>query len=274
MIVTDHFVFIHVSRTGGTFLNNLILGEFPGARMIQYHGRLENLPPARSRLPVIGFVRNPWDWYVSMHQDYRRKRQYVYQVLSEQGALDFERTVARFLNLGDGSGESRALLRRLAAAAPKKTAARGPGRWQRRSQGPGLRSEDFSRYPDGAGYYGWLFDLMFRPRPVSAETTPPSRPVAVPHVPEPAPPKQERRILYGRFENLREEALRLFEETGAPVTKNIAAYLKLEPPANASPRGKGFTGRYSNELRELLALRERKLIARFGYDFADSRWNS
>ncbi len=72
MIVTDHFVFIHVSRTGGTFLNNLILGEFPGARMIQYHGRLEDLPPAHSRLPVIGFVRNPWDWYLSMHQDYRR----------------------------------------------------------------------------------------------------------------------------------------------------------------------------------------------------------
>ncbi len=263
MIVTDHFVFIHVSRSGGTFLNNLILGEFPGARMIQYHGRLEDLPPAHSRLPVIGFVRNPWDWYLSMHQDYRRKRQYVFQILSERGVLDFERTVARFLNLGDGSGESRALLRRLAAAAKGRTQAT-----------PGLKSEDFSRYPDGPGYYGWLFDLMFRPRPARAETTPPSHPVAVPHVSEPAHPKQERRILYGRFENLREEALRLFEETGAPVTKNIVAYLKLEPPANASPRGKWFTGRYSNELRELVALRERKLIARFGYDFTDSRWNS
>ena len=30
------------------------------------------LPPARSRLPVIGPIRNPWDWYLSMHQDYRR----------------------------------------------------------------------------------------------------------------------------------------------------------------------------------------------------------
>jgi len=250
MIVTDHFVFIHVSRTGGTFLNKLILGEFPGARMIQYHGRLENLPAAYSRLPVIGFARNPWDWYVSMHQDYRRKKQYVFQVLSEQGALGFERTVARFLNLGDGSGESRALLRRLAAAAPaaaapETAATRRPERKQR----PGLTSEDFSRYPGGAGYYGWLFDLMFRAG-------------------------RKRRILYGRFENLREEALRLFEETGAPVTKSVAAYLKLAPPANASPCGKGFADRYSPELRALVAARERKLIARFGYEFADSRRNS
>ena len=44
MIVTDHFVCIHVSRTGGTFLNKLILQYIPGARMIQYHGQLKDLP--------------------------------------------------------------------------------------------------------------------------------------------------------------------------------------------------------------------------------------
>lgn len=239
MIVTDRFVYIHVSRTGGTFLNRLIANEIPGARRLQYHGHLEDLPAAYANLPVIGFVRNPWDWYVSMFHDYRRKRQFVFQIVSDQGVLDFERTIARFLNLGDGSAASRELLRRLAAAAPEVIDARHRGR----DHPHGLRSEHFARYPAGAGYYGWLFDLMFRTA-------------------------RKREILFGRFENLRTEALRLFEETGAPVTNRIAAYLKLAPPLNESARPKKLAEAYDPELRRLVAERERALIERFGYEFS------
>ena len=101
MIVTKYFVYIHVSRTGGTFLNTLILKHVPGARMIKYHGHLKDLPEGLAHLPVIGFVRNPYDWYVSMFFDYRRKQQYVYEILSEKGSLGFKETITRFLNLGD-----------------------------------------------------------------------------------------------------------------------------------------------------------------------------
>lgn len=238
MIVTDHFVYIHVSRTGGTFLNRLILDRMPGARMLQYHGHLERLPAAYSHLPVIGFVRNPWDWYVSMFHDYRRKRQFVFQIISEQGALDFESTVARFLNLGDSSGESRELLRRLAAAAPATIDTRRPGR----NHLPGLRSDHFSNYPAGIGYYGWLFNLMFRTG-------------------------RERNILFGRFENLRKDALWLFEETGVPISKSIAGYLGAASPLNASPRPGNFTDAYSQTLELLVAERERGLIEKFDYQF-------
>ena len=237
MIVTDHFVYIHVSRTGGTFLNRLILERFPGARMLQYHGHLEDLPSGCAHLPVIGFARNPWDWYVSMFNDYRRKRQFVFQVVSDRGKLGFEQTVARFLNLGDGSGVSRELLRRLTEAAPDLIDARRPGR----DHLPGLTSEHFSQYPAGAGYYGWLFGLMFR----SARA---------------------QRIRLGRFESLREEALRLFEETGAPIAKGVAAYLKLAPPLNAGPEPGKPAGAYSPELKRLVAERERGIIERFGYE--------
>ncbi len=238
MIVTDHFVYIHVSRTGGTFLNRLILDQAPGARMIQYHGHLERLPAAYSHLPVIGFARNPWDWYVSMFHDYRRKRQFVFQIISEQGTLDFESTVARFLNLGNGSGESRELLRRLADAAPATIDTRRPGR----NHLPGLRSDHFSNYPSGIGYYGWLFNLMFRAG-------------------------RERNILFGRFENLRDDALRLFEETGTPISKSIADYLGAAPALNASPRPGNFADAYSPALKSLVGERERGLIEKFGYRF-------
>ena len=99
MIVTKHFVYIHVSRTGGTFLNKLILEHVPGARMLQYHGQLRDLPEFFSHLPVIGFVRNPWDWYVSMFCDYLRQQQYLYEVVLEGG--DVGLTGA---NVADGAG--------------------------------------------------------------------------------------------------------------------------------------------------------------------------
>ena len=118
MIVTDHFVYIHTSRTAGTFLNKLIIEHVPGAQMLQYHGHLRDLPDKYSHLPVIGFVRNPWDWYVSMFFDYRRKKQYIFQIMSDDAALRFEPTVTRFLNLGDNSVQSKKLLNQLTDAAP------------------------------------------------------------------------------------------------------------------------------------------------------------
>ena len=136
MIVTKRFVYIHTSRTGGTFLNKLILEHVPGAQMLKYHGHLGGLPEEFSHLPVIGFVRNPWDWYVSMFFDYRRKQQYVYRIISEQGTLGFEATVSRFLRLGDNSVQSKRLLGRLVEAAPTIISAQTPGR-----RGlPGLRA--------------------------------------------------------------------------------------------------------------------------------------
>ena len=106
MIITKHFVYIHTSRTAGTFLNKLILEHVPGAQLLQYHGHLGDLPGEFSHLPVIGFVRNPWDWYVSMFFDYRRKQQYVYQIISEGGVLGFEATVplTRLDCRGTGAG--------------------------------------------------------------------------------------------------------------------------------------------------------------------------
>lgn len=238
MIVTDHFVYIHVSRTGGTFLNKLIMNQAPGARMLQYHGHLEDLPSTFAHLPVIGFVRNPWDWYVSMYNDYRRKGQFVFRVLSDGGALDFGATVTRFLKLGDGSSESALLLGYLASTAPKAINARRPAR----NHLPGLRSDHFEGFQRGFGYYGWLFRLMFRS--THGQTV---------HI--------------GRFENLREEAQRLFEETGTPVTKSITSYLDNAPPLNASQRPRNFIDLYDPELKQLVAEKEYALINRFGYKF-------
>jgi len=241
MIVTEYFVYVHVSRSGGTFLNKLILEQFPGARKIQYHGQLRDLPAEYSELPVIGFVRNPWDWYVSMYFDYKRKQQYVFQILSDRGALGFQETISRFLNLGDNSVHSKMLLNQLTQAAPTKIAARNPGR----RQIPGLRAEQFANYPENVGYYSWLFQLMF-------ESDDPGR------------------VRIGRFENLREETLRLFEEAGTPITNGITNYLKEAKPLNSSRRPLSYAPGYPPALAKLLAIKDSYLLDRFGYGFEEA----
>jgi hypothetical protein len=239
MIVTDYFVYIHVSRSGGTFLNKLIKEHVPGARMLQYHGHLNDLPAELSHLPVIGFVRNPWDWYVSMFSDYARKQQYVFKILSNRGALDFAATVTSFLTLGDDNPASKKLLRRLATVAPRVIDARRPVR----NHLPGLRSEHFKNYPCDLGYYSWLVQLMFES-------------------------EHGHQIHFGRFENLRTDALRLFEETGTPITSAITAYLAEAEPLNVSPRPKSYAGCYGPELEQLVARKDGHLIDRFGFEFS------
>ena len=241
MIVTKHFVYIHTSRTAGTFLNKLIMEHVPGAQMIQYHGHLRDLPEQFSHLPVIGFVRNPWDWYVSMCFDYQRKKQYVFEIISEQSALGFKPTVSRFLKLGDNSDLNKGLLEQLVKAAPTRINARNPARHHM----PGLRSEHFANYPDNLGYYSWLFKLMYES-------------------------EIDHRIHIGRFENLREEALRLFEITGTPITEGLAAYLKDAKVLNASQRPKLYINGYESELEQLVAEKDKYLIDRFGYVFSDT----
>ena len=209
--------------------------------MHQYHGHLRDLPGEFSHLPVIGFVRNPWDWYVSMFFDYQRKKQYVFQVISGRGVLDFKATVARFLRLGDNSDLSNRLLGQLIQAAPTSINVRNPARREL----PGLRSEHFENYPENLGYYSWLFKLMYE-----SET--------------------DQRIHIGQFENLREEALRLFELTGTPITKSISAYLKDAKVLNSSPRPRSYINGYGPELEQLVAEKDKYLIDQFAYVFSEA----
>lgn len=213
--------------------------------MIQYHGQLADLPRNLSHLPVIGFVRNPWDWYVSMYFDYRRKKQYVFQNICDGKRLNFETTVSRFLKLGDGSEQSRKLLDRLVLVAPTSINAQTPPR----RGNPGLRSDHFRNYPDNIGYCSWLFQRMYES-------------------------KHSHCIHIGRFENLTDEVLRLFEITGTPITNAISAYLDESRSLNFSRRPCIYSERYSPDLQQLVADKEKYLIEKFGYTFSTETYPS
>lgn len=232
MHVTDRFVYIHTSRHGGTFINEM-MNNMLGAQMIGYHYQLAKLPSQYRQLPVIGFVRNPWDWYVSVFHDYARKAQHVFGVLSEAKTLDFKETVKNFLLLGSGSQRARDHLAQITESSPIKIE-------DPLQRSPALEKSDFERYPD-MGYYSWLWRRMHgRDGEVAGEI--------------------------GRFESFRSELMRLLRGTGTMITSEIERYILTSPPANTVAH-EHYREYYDAELRDLVAEKDDFIIRRFDYQY-------
>ena len=91
MIVTPRFVFLHLHKSGGTFVNECLMRFVTGARQIGYHLPRSLIPKEFAHLPVLGFVRNPWSYYVSWYsfQAAKPAPNALFRILSDGGRLDF-----------------------------------------------------------------------------------------------------------------------------------------------------------------------------------------
>jgi hypothetical protein len=150
MIVADRFVLLHLHKSGGSFANALVLRHCAGAREIGYHLPHDMIPPEGRHLPVLGFVRNPWSYYVSWFafQQQRPQPNALFRVLSQDGGLDFSGTIANMLELG----EREDLLSALVAQLPQAYGNRGLNL-------PGARLAAIRG--TGKGFYSFLHHYMF-----------------------------------------------------------------------------------------------------------------
>lgn len=62
MYVAERLVFVELHKTGGTHIGTWLARLAPGEQV----GKHNRVPPALRDRFVIGSVRNPWDWYVSL----------------------------------------------------------------------------------------------------------------------------------------------------------------------------------------------------------------
>jgi len=228
MIATDRFVFLHLHKSGGTFVNECLLQHVPGARRLGYHLPRSMIPPELAALPVLGTVRSPWSYYVSWHafQSGMPRGNALYRVLSEEGRLGFEGTIRNMLELGTTGPKLDALLEALPAT----------------REGRGLNLTRDAVEPirgSGLGFYSYLYQYMY-----GGEGT----------------------LHVGRLECLRDDMERLFAAVGQPVTPQMRAFLQASPALNASAHGP-FAGYYSRELGALVAERDAPVLDRHGYGF-------
>jgi hypothetical protein len=228
MIATDRFVFLHLHKAGGSFVNQCLRRFVPGAREVGYHLPRLLIPERYQSLPVLGLVRNPWSYYVSWYafQSRRPKPNALFHILSDGGRLPFAATVRNMLELGSGG----ALLEPLLAALPSGYGNRG------------LNLPGFALAPirdSGAGFYSYLHDYLYG----AAGPT---------HA--------------GCAESLREDLLRMLAAVEQPVGAAMRLYILGEPARNVSEHG-AYARYYDPELRDLVAEKDASLITRYSYRF-------
>ncbi|MBM4260754.1 MAG: hypothetical protein FJ145_04840 [Deltaproteobacteria bacterium] len=234
MLVTEHFVFTHLPRTGGTFIADLIKRFFPSVREVGYHLPRMMLPKEYAHLPVLGGVRNPWDFYISWykHQISQAGNSPLFCGVSDNRKLDFVETTRNALDLCLSEGSLDCLIQNLPDDFDyqKKHVPNVTKNIMRRIQGSGL------------GLYSFRFNLMFEP---------------------------SEDVFFCRVESLRTDLLTFFERVRVLNNPLRDAVLNVEKK-NVSDHDH-YSAYYSPELAELVSLRERALIERFRYKFERRR---
>ena len=230
MIATDRFVFIHLHTCGGSYVTDFLMRCIPDARRIGSHLPRRLMPPPLAHLPVLGFVRNPWSYYVYWYalQLRRAKPNPLFRILSEEGRLDFEHTLGNMLNLGVTGN----LLDATVAALPQGLTGSGlnlPGSALASIRGSGLGLFSF--------LHGYMYDAP-----------------GVLHV--------------RRIERVREELPPMLQAVGQPVSAAMQAYLR-DAPTGQLLQTRPYADHYSSALRDLVAERDAEIIARHGYRFGE-----
>jgi hypothetical protein len=230
MIVTDKFVFVHLPRSGGTFVSEVIRKFFPSAHEIGYHLPRALLPREFSHLPVLGTVRNPWAFYPSWYHHHHSDNRYLplFCSLSENRELDFVQTTRNALNLGVSDEKLDLVIQGLSENFD----------YQKRHVSNLTRDVMRKIRGSGLGLYTFRFNQLFG---------------------------QADHVYFCRLESLRSDLIAFFETIGA-ANDALRSYVLDLDKKNISEH-LHYSIYYPQDLAELVLVRDRPLIERFGYVF-------
>lgn len=231
MIVTDRFVFLHLHKSGGSFVNRFLLECVPGARPIGYHLPRDHIPEPARQLPILGSVRNPWDYYVSWYsfQQAMPAPNALFLLASEDRRLGFAGTLRNLMRLGEDAGFLATWRRRLPAELPNR----------------GINLSQACVAPlagSGLGFYTFLYRRMYGDL---SNTT----------------------LL--DMASLRSGLRTFLPSVGVTVSPAMQDWLRERPAVNTSTHAHYGT-LYDDALRELVASKDADVIARHGFRFDEA----
>lgn len=235
MIVTEKFVFIHLHKTGGQSLNDIIRRCITGYAVVGYHFPRSEVPPDSASLPIVGMVRNPWDWYVSWFAFNKRPniRNPLFEIVSDGGHANFRATITNLIQLGSDQSDSARRREALIQILPDSLDG---------NRGVGLTKDSIRELSESdSGYYSWLFGRMLGKEAIDQT-----------HI--------------GRFENLQTDFLDIMEQLGVEETDALRKEFENRERKNFSQHSH-YSHYYDDELRDLVGEKERPLTERFDYEF-------
>lgn len=246
MLVTDKLVYIHIPKTAGHFAKRYIK-KFAGSLLYEgeWHGPLSRLPEEYSQLPIVSFVRNPWDWYVSwfFHQKDIGFVNPLVGAAAASGIVEFGPAI-RFIvkSTREGTKESKLLTRYVNSAAYKKLIK------EKSLKEPGLQdlnSEMIKNLTQNKiGMLTWRYQFLLG---AGAES----------------------RCIFGRYENLAIDLIDIFCQLGVVLKDADKEEIILGKPMNKgmSRFNRGYQSFYDTALINLIGKREQEIIKIFGYTF-------
>ena len=247
MIATDKFVFIHMFRTGGTFINELVgehMCKLAGYKnedvhmncdYVAYHLPKSLMPDKYEQLPIIGFIRNPWDWYISIYYhflNYIGDHNCSLGKILDSQVYEFNKTIKILL-----SPKSKEEKVQILNNFPKNVA------WNDVREN--IRRKYISQYLNNdLGFFTWYFEYMYG--------------------------KDLDNIYFCKTENLREDFINTLVEINCSITNEAHKHI-LEAPVLHSFKPKEINrfNIYDDELKELIYTKDRKYIEYFNYSFAE-----
>jgi hypothetical protein len=235
MITTEKFAFIHMHKTGGQSINNIIENCVPSFKAIGYHYPHYMLPTDSADLPIVGMVRNPWDWYVSWYafNIWLNGANPLFFFLSDGCQADFKTTLKNLICLGANTEKSQNYRNTLIEVLPESLDG---------NEGVGLTKDCIRHFiDDDHGYFSWQFKRMHGD--LDSDNT-----------------------YIGRFENLQQDFLTIMDQLQIEETQTMRAKFESSAHLNKS-RHSHYSAYYDDELRDLVAEKESLLIEKYSYQF-------
>lgn len=228
MIVTDKFIFLHLHKSGGTFVNNFILKFIPSAQEVGYHLPGIYIPEAVSHLPVFGLVRNPWSYYVSWFtfQSAMVSPNIVFRVVSNNNTLGFNETIQNLLNLSTDHERIQAI----AEVLPLEF----------KSKGINITKNCMQSFENsGIGFYSFLYNRIF---------------------------SGAQEVQVGNLETLRIDLKDFLQAVKVDLTEEAESHINLSPRLNITQHNTHMQ-MFDQKTADLVSKRDSLIIKKHDYRF-------
>ena len=246
LIIPDKFVFVHMPKTGGQWAKRVLKEAYADGERLQWQAQQQRLgwhaPASRAgdvdENTIFGFVRNPWDWYVSWFRFLNSQMKHTAWLLDRDS---FESFVRRLLTLSDDDIEARDARGKLTL---QVSAQEGPG-----LPPFGIFANELGTIKgSGEGYYTWLFKHTFD-----------------------APCR-----VYRYEDGLSKMVVRAVENAGVDANDRLLKLAAETPKVNSAWTPVDYRTFYDKhpDLAQLIAERESYVINRFGYSYEGESWQS
>jgi hypothetical protein len=263
MYVTEDFVYLQLQKTAGTHIAQLLSVHCPDGQQIGKHNPLTPQLLASGR-KIIGSVRDPWDWYVSLWAFGCDGKGALHERLTNR--VDRHRVYSAAVWL-------RAAARRLsipvadwrAVYADRNDAALFQ-RWLKMMFDP-RRADDIGEGYGKSSLRQFAGFLTFRYlRLFARESSKLFDGSLTDHssVAQYAETHNLMRVVI-RFERLEDDLLDALTALARPASEEQARRMRSAPRTNASTRNRDYSTYYDAESVDLVAERERLIVSRFGY---------